>query len=97
MRKSSQLQPRVSYQSLSGKAHYRSAEISGKKELEKKVNELSMDEVRKVKYEKKPASTNLIKIMHDSLVNEFLLNDIINYSFHTRYCKIICSPFFFRR
>jgi len=45
---------------------------------EKKVKELSKDEIRKVKYEKKPASTNLIKVVHDSLVNEFLLNDIIN-------------------
>ena len=45
---------------------------------QKKVQEMSADEYRKVKYEKKPATTNLIKITHDSLVNEFLLNDIIN-------------------
>ena len=45
---------------------------------DKKVQELAKDGIKKVKYEKKPASTNLIKIVHDSLVNEFLLNDIIN-------------------
>jgi hypothetical protein len=45
---------------------------------EKKVKELPKDEFKKVKYEKRPASTNLIKIVHDSLVNEFYLNDIIN-------------------
>ena len=45
---------------------------------EKIVKELAKDEFKKVKYEKKPASTNLIRIVHDSLVNEFFLNDIIN-------------------
>ena len=45
---------------------------------EKKVKELTKGEFKKVKYEKKPAATNLIKVVHDSLVNEFYLNDIIN-------------------
>jgi len=45
---------------------------------DKKVNKLTKGEFKKVKYEKKPGTTNLIKIVHDSLVNEFFLNDIIN-------------------
>ena len=45
---------------------------------DKKVIQLVKDEVKKVKYEKKRGSTNLIQIVHDSLVNEYLLNDIIN-------------------
>jgi hypothetical protein len=43
---------------------------------EKKINELAKDEVKKVKYEKKPNATNLIQIEHDSLVNEYFLNDV---------------------
>lgn len=45
---------------------------------DKKVNKLTKGEFKKVKYEKRPNSTNLIKIVHDSLVNEFFLNDVIN-------------------
>ena len=45
---------------------------------DKKVNKLVKGEFKKVKYEKKPSSTNLIKIVHDSLVNEYFLNDVIN-------------------
>ncbi len=45
---------------------------------DKKVNKLTKGEFKKVKYEKKPSSTNLIKIVHDSLVNEYFLNDVIN-------------------
>lgn len=37
------------------------------------------DQVRKVRYEKLPGSVNLIEIEHDSLQNEFLLNDVINH------------------
>lgn len=45
---------------------------------EKKINELAKDEVKKVKYEKKPNAINLIQIEHDSLINEYFLNDVIN-------------------
>ena len=45
---------------------------------EKKINELAKDDFKKVKYEKKPNATNLIQIEHDSLVNEYFLNDVIN-------------------
>lgn len=44
----------------------------------KNINTLIKGEFKKVKYEKKPSSTNLIRIVNDSLVNEFFLNDIIN-------------------
>lgn len=43
------------------------------------VHTLPADQVRKIRYEKIPGSVNVIEIEHDSLENEFLLNDIINH------------------
>ena len=44
-----------------------------------RVHALSADQVKKIRYEKIPGSFNLIEIEHDSLQNQFLLNDIINH------------------
>lgn len=43
------------------------------------VKRIPAEAVKKIKYEKVPKSVNVIEILHDSLENEYLLNDIINH------------------
>ena len=43
------------------------------------LKQIPIEEVKKIKYEKVPRSVNVIEIVHESLRNEFLLNDIINH------------------
>ena len=50
-----------------------------KDENTRSVTRVSTKDVKKIKYEKIPKSVNMIEITHDSLENEYLLNDIMNH------------------
>lgn len=49
------------------------------------LKQLSTDEVKKVKYEKINNSINVIEIIHDSLNNEYLLNEVISHLIESGY------------
>jgi hypothetical protein len=49
------------------------------------LKQLSADQVKKVKYEKVNKTANLIEIVHDSLENEYFLNDVISHLIESGY------------